>query len=74
MYYVRIVADGDTWLCKRGSRGLARFDTVIDAVDLTEAEAATHAPSQVLYHGTDGEVRVIGSYDKPGASPFGRQV
>lgn len=64
MYIFRVIADVDSdgWLCKRGSRVLARCCTAVDAVDRAGAEAALHRPSQVLYHDPDGAVSVLANY------------
>ena len=67
VYYFRVVPDGDEWLCKRGSRVIQRFETVIEALDLAEVEAAVHAPSEVVYYDPDGGTTVIAAY--PEASP-----
>jgi hypothetical protein len=67
MYIFRVIADtnSDDWLCKRGSRVLARCETVVDAVDRAGAEAGVHRPSQVLYHDRDGAVSVLATYTSP---------
>lgn len=62
MYYFRVVPDGDGWVCKRGSRVIERFETVIEALDLAQAQAAAHAPSEVVYHDSDGGTTVIAVY------------
>jgi hypothetical protein len=62
MCYFRVAPDADTWICKRGARVLERFETVIEAVDRAEAEAALHRPSEVWYHDREGRATVIATY------------
>lgn len=62
MYFFRVCPDGGEWVAKRGARVLGRFETIVDAVDVAETEAATHRPSEVLYHDTAGHIMVIGRY------------
>ena len=62
VYYFRVYADGDEWVAKRGAQVLGRFESVVDACDVAEEEAAAHRPSELLYHDTSGQVRVIGHF------------
>ena len=62
VYFFRVRREGDEWIAKRGARVLGRYDTMVDALDVASAEAAMHAPSELLYHGEDGEVLVVGRY------------
>lgn len=69
MYYFRVVAEGEEWLCKRGTRVLYRFASVIDAVDRAEVEAAANAPSEVIYHDLGGAVTVVAVYPSTAQDP-----
>lgn len=63
MYYFRVAPDSDdAWVCKRGARVLERYETVFEAVDRAEVEAALHRPSEVWYHDRDGGATVIATY------------
>ena len=62
VYFFRVCSDGDEWVAKRGAQVLGRFDSVVDAIDVAEEEAAAHRPSELLYHDASGQVRVIGHY------------
>lgn len=63
MYLFRVVPGEDSsWLCKRGSRVVARFETIVDAVDRAEVEAVLHRPSQVLFQDSSGSVSVLSSF------------
>ncbi len=62
MYYFRVVAVGNMWQCKRGTKVLHEFDCVGKALALAEMEAAVYRPSEVSVQGDDGHVEVVSRY------------
>ena len=62
MYFFRVTVDGDSWVCKRGSRIIQRCATVDAGVAIAETEASVYRPSQVLLTHEDGHIEVVGHY------------
>jgi hypothetical protein len=62
VYHFVVVATGNVWQCKRGTKVLQEFETLGEALALAEVEASVYRPSEVALQGDDGQLEVVSRY------------